>query len=198
MLTTFPGTTIEVHKLSQGSSRNLFEGLFATGGITLSQVFIMTGLEPYLVQNWVKRGFLSPPKKRVYSRVQFARIIIINMLKQINLKKDTLEYKQLFKEGYFSWKSDEPVNEESWNKLEKFVYNYFNIIPINTAYKLEFINNLDNNRFNIEINTDRSRYATIRFDLWDFYKNLEIVCPQEEQITLNKFVKCLALKYKNN
>lgn len=124
--------------------------------------------------------------------------LIENMLKQINLKKDTLEYKQLFKKGYFSWQSDAPANEESWNKLEKFVYNYFNIIPINTAYKLEFINNLDNNRFNIEINTDRSRYATIRFDLWDFYKNLEIVCPQEEQITLNKFVKCLALKYKNN
>ncbi len=82
MLTTFPGTTIEVHKLSQGSSRNLFEGLFATGGITLSQVCIMTGLEPYLVQNWVKRGFLSPPKKRVYSRVQFARVIIINMLRE--------------------------------------------------------------------------------------------------------------------
>ena len=42
----------------------------------------MTGLEYYVVQNWVKRGFLSSPKKRVYSRAQFARIIIINMLRE--------------------------------------------------------------------------------------------------------------------
>ena len=79
---TFPGTTIEVTKLEKGASRTLFDGIFATGGITLSQVCVMTGLEYYLVQNWVKRGFLSSPKKRVYSRAQFARIIIINMLRE--------------------------------------------------------------------------------------------------------------------
>ena len=79
---TFPGTIIEVSNLGKGSSRVLFDGIFATGGITLSQVSIMTGLEYYLVQNWVKRGFLSSPKKRVYSRAQFARIIIINMLRE--------------------------------------------------------------------------------------------------------------------
>ena len=82
MLTTFPGTTIEVRKISPGSSRSLFEGMFATGGITLSQVTIMTGLEPYLIQNWVKRGFLTSPVKRVYSKEQFARIVIINMLRE--------------------------------------------------------------------------------------------------------------------
>ena len=82
MSTTFPGTTIEVSKKEKGSSRQLFDGIFATGGITLSQVSVMTGLEPYIVQNWVKRGFVGSPKKRVYSREQFARIIIINMLKE--------------------------------------------------------------------------------------------------------------------
>ena len=79
---TFPGTTIEVTRLEAGASRTLFDGIFATGGITLSQVSIMTGLEYYIVQNWVKRGFLTSPKKRVYSRSQFARIIIINMLRE--------------------------------------------------------------------------------------------------------------------
>ena len=42
----------------------------------------MTGLEPYLIQNWVKRGFLTSPKKRLYSKDQFARIVIINMLRE--------------------------------------------------------------------------------------------------------------------
>ena len=78
----FPGTTIEASRLRKGSSRLLFDGIFAAGGITLSQVSVMTGLEPYLIQNWVKRGFVSSPKKRLYSRGQFARIIIINMLRE--------------------------------------------------------------------------------------------------------------------
>ncbi len=82
MSTTFPGTTVECSALTSESSRILFDGIFATGGITLSQVCIMTGLEPYLIQNWIKRGFVTPPVGRVYSRTQFARVTIINMLKQ--------------------------------------------------------------------------------------------------------------------
>ena len=81
MQKTFPGTTIEVTALEKGSSQRLFDGIFAAGGITLSQVSVMTGLEPYLIQNWVKRGFLTSPQKRRYTRDQFARIIIINMLR---------------------------------------------------------------------------------------------------------------------
>lgn len=82
MSRTFPGTIVEVLHLQKGASRMLFDGIFATGGITLSQVSVMTGLEPYMIQNWVKRGFVSSPQKRVYSREQFARIIIINMLRE--------------------------------------------------------------------------------------------------------------------
>lgn len=82
MISRFPGTTVEVLHPVKGGSRVLFEGIFATGGITLSQVSVMTGLEPYLIQNWVKRGFLTSPQKRVYSKNQFARIVIINMLKE--------------------------------------------------------------------------------------------------------------------
>ena len=82
MLNTFPGTTVEISRLQKGSSKVLFDGIFAAGGITLSQVSVMTGLEPYLIQNWVKRGFVSSPVKRLYSEEQFARIVIINMLKE--------------------------------------------------------------------------------------------------------------------
>ncbi len=82
MATTLPGTTIEVSGIDKGVSRLMFDGIFAAGGITLSQVSVMTGLEPYLIQNWVKRGFVSPPHKRQYSKNQFARIVIINMLRE--------------------------------------------------------------------------------------------------------------------
>ena len=82
MANTYPGMTVEVSRLEKGSSRILFDGIFATGGITLSQVSVMTGLEPYMIQNWVKRGFVTSSVKRMYSKKQFARIVIINMLRE--------------------------------------------------------------------------------------------------------------------
>lgn len=88
MTTVFPGTTVEVSLMVKGSSKVLFDGIFAAGGITLSQISAMTGLEPYMIQNWVKRGFITSPVKRLYSREQFAGIIIINMLKEsLNIDK---------------------------------------------------------------------------------------------------------------
>lgn len=80
-MAVLPGTTIEISALQKGVSRQLFDGIFAAGGITLSQVSIMTGLEPHSIQNWVKRGFVSPPQKRQYSKEQFARIVTIHMLR---------------------------------------------------------------------------------------------------------------------
>lgn len=82
MQQNLPGTAIEVSRLEKGTSRQMFDGIFAAGGVTLSQVSVMTGLEPYMVQNWVKRGFVSSPKKRQYTKNQFARIVIINMLRE--------------------------------------------------------------------------------------------------------------------
>ncbi len=80
-MAVYPGTTIEVIELKKDSSRQLFDGIFAAGGITLSQVCSMTGLEPYVVQNWVKRKFVTSPVKKMYSAQQFSRITIINMLR---------------------------------------------------------------------------------------------------------------------
>ena len=76
-----PGTVLEVDGSRPEAADELFSSLFVTGGLVLSQVCQITGLEPYTVQNWVKRGFLTPPVKKKYNRRQLSRIIIINMLK---------------------------------------------------------------------------------------------------------------------
>lgn len=76
-----PGTTISAPREDADRTRNQFDALFLAGGLTLSQVANITGLEPYAIQNWVKRGFLSPPRAKRYDREQVCRIIIINMLK---------------------------------------------------------------------------------------------------------------------
>lgn len=56
--------------------------LEATGGLSLSQVCAVTGLEGSTIQNWVKRGWVQHPSGKKYEEVHVARILIINALKE--------------------------------------------------------------------------------------------------------------------
>ena len=76
-----PGTTLDGLRSNADRTDGLFQSMFLAGGLTLSQVSSITGLETYAIQNWVKRGFLAPPQNKRYNMEQVCRIIIINMLK---------------------------------------------------------------------------------------------------------------------
>ena len=78
---TIPGTVLQIRREDAEHIDEIFASMFLAGGVVLSQVASITGLEPYTVQNWVKRGFLPPPENRRYSQKQLCRIIQINMLK---------------------------------------------------------------------------------------------------------------------
>jgi DNA-binding transcriptional MerR regulator len=78
-----PGTTLQADSSDAQQVHSQFQGLFLAGGVTLSQVSSITGLEPHVIQNWVKRGFLTPPQKKRYSMSQLCRIIHINMLRAV-------------------------------------------------------------------------------------------------------------------
>ena len=78
-----PGTTLEADRASADKIDAVFRSMFLPGGMVLSQVASITGLEAYTVQNWVKRGFLSPPRDKRYSMRQLCRIINISMLKGV-------------------------------------------------------------------------------------------------------------------
>ena len=78
---TIPGTTLEGLRSNADRTEGLFQSMFLAGGLTLSQVARITGLENHTIQNWVKRGFLPPPQNKRYSMEQVCRIININILK---------------------------------------------------------------------------------------------------------------------
>ena len=80
---TIPGTVLVQPRAEATHIREQFSSMFLGGGLLLSQVSGITGLEAYTVQNWVKRGFLSPPEKKRYSLQQLCRIITVNMLKSV-------------------------------------------------------------------------------------------------------------------
>lgn len=120
MISHFPGTRMEVIPSQQGVkdiASNIIGNIFTAGGLVLSQVCSLTGLEYYIIQNWVKRGFLAPPVKKMYSKRQFCRIVIINAL------KDTMQIDQIVKmlsyiNGALDDESDDLVDDSD-------LYNYF-------------------------------------------------------------------------
>ena len=75
-----PGTVLQANRAEADQIPQQLEALFFGGGITLSQVTAITGLETHTVQNWVKRGFLTSPVGKKYSLRQLCRILNIHML----------------------------------------------------------------------------------------------------------------------
>ena len=65
-----PGTTLQILREEADAAEDMFRSMFLAGGMVLGQVSQLTGLEPYTIQNWVERGFLSPPQNRRYSLSQ--------------------------------------------------------------------------------------------------------------------------------
>ena len=105
-----PGTTITARREDADQTRAQFDSLFLAGGLTLSQVASITGLEPYAIQNWVKRGFLSPPQNKRYSKEQVCRIITIYMLKR-TLTMEQICSLMSYVNGNLADTSDDLIND---------------------------------------------------------------------------------------
>ena len=77
-----PGTAVEVEegRLKFGFA-NLAKLFSVTGGLTLSQICEIAGVELTTVQNWIKRGWVAHPEQKRYRENHLARIIILNMLR---------------------------------------------------------------------------------------------------------------------
>ena len=116
MLGTLPGTTIEVTSLEKDGACHVFSHIFSAGGVVLSQISRMTGLEPHTIQNWVKRGYLSPPKHRQYSERQFARVVIINLLRQ-SMQLDEIVDLLTYINGKLSDEADDSVDDPTLYRM---------------------------------------------------------------------------------
>lgn len=77
-----PGTTLQYSEQARNSAFSVISPVLeATGGLTLSQLSKLTGLEGSTIQNWIKRGWVSSTKGKKYSQRQVLRILLINMLR---------------------------------------------------------------------------------------------------------------------
>ena len=105
-----PGTTLTGQRDQADSVESLFHPLFLAGGLTLSQVASITGLEPYTIQNWVKRGFLPPPRNKRYDMEQLCRLINMNILKG-NMPLEQIIHLMSYLNGSLSDESDDLVDD---------------------------------------------------------------------------------------
>lgn len=105
-----PGSTLEADPRYPEQAEALLRSMFLTGGLVLSQVSCVTGLAPYDIQNWVKRGFLPPPVKKKYSRSQLCRILIINMLRA-SMQMDRICALLAYINGRLDDESDDSIDD---------------------------------------------------------------------------------------
>ena len=115
-------------------------------------------------------------------------ILLDCFYKSLDDYKNKYGYDELFKNGYFSWKSDAPANDYQISSNDQFIYNSLNIYNKEDSYLLELINNTNKNNFVIEFNTDRSRYGTLVCPIWDLFSNLKSCTDEYQQITIDEYV----------
>lgn len=85
--------------------------LKAAGGLSLSQVCAVTGLEGSTIQNWVKRGWVPHPTRgKKYEEVQIARILIVNALKEC-IKLEHIAILMSYIKGSAEEGSDDVIKE---------------------------------------------------------------------------------------
>lgn len=77
-----PGTVIDSTSDHLNPLSCIPDVLWASGGLVLSQIREITGLETSVIQNWVKRGYVAPPTAKHYSKDQTARILTVNALRE--------------------------------------------------------------------------------------------------------------------
>lgn len=84
-----PGTTLKYNEQIRNEAFSAVSPVLeATGGLTLSQLSKLTGIEGSTIQNWIKRGWVSSTKGKKYCQRQIIRIILINMLRGVMKLED--------------------------------------------------------------------------------------------------------------
>lgn len=106
-----PGTTLKFSEQARVSAFSVISPVLeATGGLTLSQLSKLTGLEGTTIQNWIKRGWVSSTKSKKYSEKQVLRILLINMLRGA-MKLDDIASLMKFINGDVEDTSDDIIDD---------------------------------------------------------------------------------------
>lgn len=106
-----PGTHISLTPGQNKTGLQFLQGFFSvTSGMMLSQVRELTGMDAPALQNWVKRGWVSSPVGKRYNIDQVARILIINMLRDV-MQLEKVVFLMAYINGSADDRSDDIIPE---------------------------------------------------------------------------------------
>ena len=116
-----PGTNKAFSKSNPFQSYK--EMIELTNGLSLGQVCSISNLDPSVIQNWVKRGYVSRPIKKKYYEKQLARILMINSLRE-SMKIEDIGNLMILINGDVEDESDDLISEESlYTIFSEVIYN---------------------------------------------------------------------------
>ena len=118
-----PGTTLKFTEAARRDSFSMIAPVLeATGGLTLSQLSTLTGLEGTTIQNWIKRGWVTATKGKKYSEKQVLRILLINMMRG-SVKLEEIARLMEYVNGDVEDTSDDIIDDKTlYNILCRIMY----------------------------------------------------------------------------
>ena len=118
-----------------------------TDGLSLGQVCSICDLDPFIIQNWVKRGYVARPVAKKYHEKHFARILLINSLKDA-MKIEDIGKLMTLVNGDVEDESDDLLSEaELYGLFAKVVYRLDGDVEATVRQVLASVNMNDDKLF---------------------------------------------------
>lgn len=120
---TLPGTAIPYDERAKNGTFALIEPIIsATGGISLSQVAQLTGIEGSTIQNWVKRGWVMPSNSKKYGERSVVRIMLINIMRGTMKLEDITKLMRIVNGDVIDLDDDILHDQELYDLLCSVIY----------------------------------------------------------------------------
>ena len=103
---------VSINSLTSDEDFKTYQKMIEIGdGLSLNQICNITKLEPYIIQNWIKRGYVPHPVRKKYYLKHLSRILLINALRECMVIED-IGFLMTYLNGNVDDESDDSISEE--------------------------------------------------------------------------------------
>lgn len=138
-----PGT--QNYYSSDDGFENYKKMIELANGISLSQLCNITNLEPYVIQNWVKRGYVPRPINKKYYTKHLARTLLINALRECMYIEDIGSLLNYINGDVDDEKDDLISEEELFKTFSSIIYKLDDVNNVESIVNKEIKNTKLNN-----------------------------------------------------
>ena len=151
-----------------------------TGGLSLSQVSKITGLQASTIQNWVKRDFVPRPVNKKYYERHLSRIMVISALRDCMNIEEIGELMHLINGDTEDTRDDIVLEENLFNYFCKIINSIdehaLNDLMIERSIRENLLNEHAENREKLTVALKVMIYAYIAGKCYEYIReNMELL-----------------------